>query len=509
MSITPNKQKPALLIALCWAMLLPFSSTFSQTVLKELEKDLQEFRLSAAEEKIHSLEAPKLRAYYACNILIYKYFSTQQSEYYSALDNYFDQAVDIIENSPADSMREVFLSDLYGKRAVIAFLDHNYFQAIRYARNCHKLIDKSRDKYGDHIEQMKIRGLFNALLGAIPRKYQWISNTLGYKGDIQKARIQLEVAARESSFLRQEALFILYFVEKNMFNETHKSLARLEAKRKEIGGNILMDFILASGYLSTKNNKKALEALNRRGYYSRKDIFFIPYWDYLMGKAYYYKGTHSLSQMYFSRFLKGYEGKVFKSDAYFRLAMSYTLEGKYEQGRTYFQLIADGKKQGLDEDEYAKFMAEKFSQKKPSAYQLSLFRVRNLFDGGYLLNALELLTELEQTSFAQLNLEERTELYYRYGRIYQQDGKNKLALTYYEKCRKEAKSEQSWLQAYATFYSGEIRRKQAQPSEAKVLYKEALTFKDYFYQNGLENRCKIALSELKKELKNQASASNR
>lgn len=490
-------------------MLLPFSSAFSQSLLQSLEKDLQEFRLDAAEEKIYSLNEPKLRAYYRCNLLIYKYFSTQQSSYYSALDTYFDEAVDIIEESPADPLREVFLSDLYGKRAVIAFLDHNYFQAIRYARTCHKLIDKSRETYGDHIEQMKIRGLFNALLGAIPQKYLWISNTLGYKGDIQEARLQLEAAARESSYLRQEALFILYFVEKNMFNETHKSLARLETERKEIGGNILMDFILASGYLSTKDNKKALEVLNRRGYYSRKGIFFIPYWDYLMGKAYYYKGSHGLSQMYFSRFLKGYEGKVFKSDAFFRLAMSYALDEKYPEALPYFQRIAHGKKEGLDEDEYANFMAEKFSQQAPTPYQLKLFRARNLFDGGYLQNAMELLSELEKTSFGKLNLEERTELYYRYGRIYQQEGKSKEALTYYEKCRKESQSEQSWLQAYATFYSGEIKRKQAQLKEAKVLYKEALTYKDYFYQNGLENRCKIALSEIKKELKNQASASNR
>ena len=166
-------------------------------------------------------------------------------------------------------------------------------------------------------------------------------------------------------------------------------------------------------------------------------------------------------------------------------------------------------KEGLDEDEYANFMAEKFSRKAPNPYQLKLFRARNLFDGGYLQNAMELLSELEKTSFGKLSLEERTELYYRYGRIYQQEGKNQEALTYYENCRKESHSEQSWLQAYATFYSGEIKRKQAQLKEAKVLYKEALTYKDYFYQNGLENRCKIALSEIKKELKNQASASNR
>ena len=74
-------------------MLISSSSVFSQSILQKLETDLQEFRLAAAEEKIASLESPKLQAYYRCNILIYKYFSTQQSQFYKALDSYFDEAV--------------------------------------------------------------------------------------------------------------------------------------------------------------------------------------------------------------------------------------------------------------------------------------------------------------------------------------------------------------------------------------------------------------------------------
>lgn len=477
---------------------------------EELENKIARFHFDAAEEIIHSLQNPAYRSYYQTNIFIYKYLSTQDPQYYAQLEEVWDESIEQIENiSSVDTLREVLLSDLYGKRAVIAFLKHSYFQAIRYTRLAHKMIESSQEKYGDHTEQMKIRGLFNALLGAIPRKYQWISNTLGYKGDIHIAKKQLVDAAKNSKILRQEAMFILCYVEKNMLNETQKSLERIEKARKIAGPNILMDFTLASAYMNVKQNDKALKVLEGRKNYINSSIFFIPFWDYLMGKSYYYQSAHPTAQIYLSQFLNSYKGNLFRSDANFRLAMSLTLDGKYEAGREFFTLITQGAKEGLDEDEYAVYMANKFLKERPNRYELALFRSRNLFDGGYLSEAVSILKQLEAEELHELSLAERTELYYRYGRIYHTEGKKSMALMYYGNCMKERASDQTWQQAYSAYYSGEIMRKMSQHKEAIVFYKQALAYKDYFYQTGLENRCKISLGRSKREAKTQASASNR
>jgi len=482
----------------------------SPTIHEELEKKIASFHFEAASKLIPQLSDKKYQAYYRSNILIYKYLSTQNPKYYEEMEEVWDQAVQLVEESAAgDTLREILLSDLYGKRAVIAFLDKRYFQAIRFTRLSHKMIEASQDKYGDHIEQMKIRGLFNALLGAIPQKYQWISNTLGYKGDIDIARHQLEKAAKNSHILRQEAVFILFYVEKNMLNETEKAVARIENSRKIYGANILIDFTLASAYLNLKKSPKALSILDRRAIYKNAEVFFIPYWDYLLGKTHYYKESYAKAQVYFSQFLNTYNGKLFKSDACFRLAMSLTLAGNYESGKAFFARIAYDENGGLDEDEYAIYMSEKFLKQPPNTFEIALFRSRNLFDGGYMDKALFKLEELERQHLKFLSLAERTELYYRYGRIYHVKGEHKLALEAYRSCTWEPEGEMVWLQAYSSYYSGEIMRNRAKHNEAIAFYKKALSYKNYFYQTGLENRCKIALGTSRRELRTQTSASSR
>lgn len=497
------------MFALCFPIEGIANSPFG-TIHRELEKSMESFHFDAAEKLIPSLEKQPLQTYYSNNILIYKYLSTQSPKYYKEIEAVWDKSISDIETmDQGDTLREILLSDLYGKRSVIAFLNQRYFQAVRYARSAHKMIALSEEKYGDHVEQMKIRGLFNALLGAIPRKFQWISNTLGYKGDIQVARQQLETAVRKSQILGQEAMYILSYVEKGMLNEKENSLARIEKARKASGPNILIDFVLASAYINVKQNDKALEILGERSKYVNSGVFFIPYWDYLMGKSNYYKESYPVAQVYFSQFLNGYEGKLFKSDAYFRLAMSLTLDGSYEPARDFFYKIMDGENEGLDEDEYAIFMAEKFYHQKPNTYICTLFRSRNLFDGGYLAPAKSLLLELKNQHYNSLSLEERTELYYRFGRIYDTERNYPLALENYGKCMAEDESDQTWQQAYSAYYSGEIMKNKGKYDRAIGYYKKALGYKQYFYQTGLENRSKIALGEAKKKGKTQASASSR
>lgn len=474
----------------------------------QVEQSLSTFHLDEAATRVRGLNQKAYEAFYLLNIDVYKYLSTQHSRYRDQLMARWDEGLDQIELLPeTDSLKEVMVADLYCKRSIIAFLDESYFQAVRYARSGRKMILKSANKWGDFPDQMKLRGLFNVLLGAIPSKYQWITQTLGYEGDVQLGMEQLTEASTRSKLLRMEASLVSCFVEKNMLNRTQQALERL-VKARQQGPNILLDFILASGYMSIKQNQQALDILNRREQYQQGGVFFIPYWDYLLGKAYYYQGHHRNAQIYFSRFLKGYKGKLFRSDAYFRLAMSLTLDGSYAQGKGIFTLISSDEFEGLDEDAYARAMAEKFAQNPPNAFQLNLFQARNLFDGGYLSQAVEILDEVRAKK-AKLSQDEICEMHYRYGRVYHSQGKLTMARENYQASQAFGTEEVTWMKASAAYYQGEIARQLGQWSIAEKEYKRALAYDDYFYQAGIENRCKAALGELKHQRKNQASSSKR
>ena len=260
------------------SLFLPHLSSAQATLpyqQDKLESYIAEFKLDSAQQLVPSIHHAGLEAFYTSNILIYKFLGTQHPTHLKKLDDSWNNTVEQIgKMAETDTLKEVLLSDLYCKRATIAFLNGNYLAAVKYTRTGRKLIQKNEKKYGDHIGQMKIRGLFNILLGSVPAKYHWITHTLGYYGDVQKGQRQLEKAAKFSKLLHMEAFLVSCFVEKNMLNHTERALSRLLKMRKRTGPNIVLDFVLATGYMHDKQNEEAIRILSLRNQYVGKGIFF-------------------------------------------------------------------------------------------------------------------------------------------------------------------------------------------------------------------------------------------
>jgi lipoprotein NlpI len=488
------------LLMVCSAHADPMAGVSHQQELRaEIEAKLASFQLRAAEAQAEQLSDPGYRAFYKSHVSIYKYVATQDPLHMQNLRLQWDAALAAIDRiHDSDPLKQVMLSELYCKRAILEFMAGNYLTAVRYTRSARSHIRLNEERFPANIEQKKIQGLFHVLLGAVPTKYQWVTNMLGYSGNVSAGVRQLEVAASGSTLLRTEAQLILYYVQRNMLNQNEKAIQLLEAERTRSGPNILLDFLVASARLGIKQNEQALALLSHRDQYVSTEIFFIPYWDYMLGKAYYYKNDLGNAQKALARFLKSYKGQLFRTDANFRLGMALSLSGSYATGKHFFDLVVkEAAGNRFDEDEYAAHMAARFAQRAPNAYELDLFRARNLFDGGYYERAIALLKQLDLQR-SKLQPAETAELNYRYGRIYHSQGKLDLAVSHYRQCTQvQAPEEAKWFTVFSYYYMGEIARQLGNKPAARVNFEKALSYNNYFYQSGLENRCKIALSQLK------------
>ncbi|MEO1451793.1 MAG: hypothetical protein AAFV07_19845, partial [Bacteroidota bacterium] len=202
---------------------------------------------------------------------------------------------------------------------------------------------------------------------------------------------------------------------------------------------------------------------------------------------------------YFAKLLKEYSGSLFRADAQFRLCMALTLNGSYAVGKHFFITLSNDEDSGFDEDEYARFMALKYAQRPPNTDELALQQARNLYDGGYYEKALAALAPLEARR-GELSPGLKAELAYRKARILHSQGKLPAAIVQYKECLKHSVGqEHSWLQAYSCYFMADIAHKQGDFANAKGEYQRALGYDDYFYQAGLENRCKAALNKLRKD----------
>lgn len=467
---------------------------------EQVEQHLMRFEFEKAKKLVANFQQPGYAAYYRINIHTYRYLAGMQEADAQSIRRIWDEEIKAIEGISMESpLRNVLLSEVYCKRSIVEFLGKNYLTAIRMARLGRRFALQNQKRFADNPEQEKVLGIFNILLSAIPKKYHWVTETLGYKGDQTQGMAQLVHASAEGTLLPFESELLICFIEKNMLDQTDLALKRMEELRKTQGDVLLLDYVLASGYMSVKQNDQALAVLNRRNLYQSPDIFFPPFWDFQMGKAYLFKNDLRNAQRYFAKFLKEYPGDLFRSDAQFRLGMALTLGGSYAVGKHFFISLANDKDSGFDEDEYARFMAQKFASRPPTANELALQKARNMYDGGYYEDALALLAPL-QAEKASLPDEIQVELAYRQGRIYHSQGKLPASIASYQDClRYTVAREHIWLQAYARYFLADMAHKRGDLPAAKAGYQKALAYDDYFYQAGLENRCKAALNKLRKE----------
>ena len=267
----------------------------------ELEDKLLRFQMEEAEGIIDQLPVSAHQHFYAYHVLLYSYMATQSSDVYKELDENWKPVVKSVESLPdTDPLKNVMLSELDYKRAAVEFMEKHYLSAIFYAKSSRSHIRKNVNRFPNNVEQLKVTGLFNVIFGAVPKKYQWITHALGYKGDLLKGLEQLEKASEKSCLLRMESVLIQYYVTKNMFSRPEDAISQLETAWKKEPNSIIMDFFLAMAYMGVKKNDKALVLLEKRYKYVNDDqVLFFPFWDYMLAKAYYYKGNHDGAQRFF------------------------------------------------------------------------------------------------------------------------------------------------------------------------------------------------------------------
>lgn len=492
----PWRYARLLLLVVIGLLGLPARAAGPDLLRAQVENLIASFQLDSAEVKIEQLPSAAYQAYYQGNLLIYRHLGRQDEASLAVIEAHWDKLVEAVQTAPEkDPMRGVMLSELLCKRALVEFIHHHYLSAVNYARLGRKLITENAHRFPDHVEQRKMLGLFNVVLGAVPSRYQWLINLLGFEGDITRGIRQLEQAAQQGDLLALEAEIILYHVEKNILNQSEAALDRLREVRNRVGKNMLIDYFLATGLMSIKHNERALRVLLRRPHYDDGKVFLIPYWDYQLGKAYYYRGDMKRAQHYLAQFVRDYRGRMFRTDASFRLGMALTFSGSYSVGKTFFLAVADQQDDQFDEDDYAQYLCQRFAHQPPSESVLTLFRARNLYDGGYFDQATAALESMPQ---AQFSADEWCEWHYRFARIHHTEGRLDQALDHYRSClSREVSKELRYLHAYACYFQADIARSRDRPDEAKDWFQQALRYNHYFYQDGLENRSKAALAALK------------
>ncbi|MDF2431031.1 MAG: hypothetical protein JWP44_662, partial [Mucilaginibacter sp.] len=125
---------------------------------------------------------------------------------------------------------------------------------------------------------------------------------------------------------------------------------------------------------------------------------------------------------------------------------------------------------------------------------IDLLKARFYFDGGYYNKALALLTNKDVNSIKLLR--DKTEYYYRLGRIYEKTDKVSDALLNYQRAVNLGKTTSYYYAANAALNMGLMCEQRKDYKRAANYYNEALAMKKHEYQDDIDNDSKAGLKRI-------------
>ncbi|WP_316840994.1 tetratricopeptide repeat protein [Pedobacter gandavensis] len=367
-----------------------------------------------------------------------------------------------------------------------------YFTAAREIKKANGLLQENTKKFpGFHLNSKGL-GVINAFLGNLPDgMLKSTLATFGIKGNLQAGMNMLDNLVEnlpKSTYepFYEEVVFYYVFVLNDIAHSSNAYQKTMKYTARMADSSLLKAYLQAAVCAKTGHNAEAIQILQNRpsgNYYAA-----FPYLDFLLGASMLNKLDLNAST-YFNRFLQQNKGVNYIKDANLHLAWLSLLKG--DTG-AYSAFTTKVKNSGYLYQEKDKQALNEANAPRPD---LTLLKARLLFDGGYDAKGLAILTERKADNFSPGR--DRTEYYYRLGRLYDDQGKFEDALTNYQLAINTGKQLKYYFAANAALQMGKVYEKQKNMVKAKESFNTAIQMKNHEYESSIETQAKAGLNRIK------------
>lgn len=403
-----------------------------------------------------------------------------------SLLNLYQQSANKIANEYT-----ALLAEMYLERSFVYFFKKSYWETYKNFKNAYKYCYLNNEKQTLYFSY-RARGICELMIASIPSEYQWIAQLLGYKADAKQGLYYLSLAAQKSEFLKQETLILQALARKHLHNDHESPPEIISQILNKYPDSPLLHYLYGLFLLDKKQTKQAKSYLLQAIQFKRGKNFFYPY--YHLANCYLYEQQWDSASFHFHAFLKK-NTQNFKPEVYFKLGMMAVFQKQTQQANTYFQKVLSFDKPTAEKDNYSQKIASIFLSRPPSEIESTLFKSRYLYDGGYYRQSLNLLLK-ELNRLKTYPPENQIEIYYRLAKNYQELKDKVLAKLYYRLAIDAHWKVNIWFKPYAALNIAQIYEEEKDFRQARFFYQKALSYKNYDFQNSLQQKAKTRLAQL-------------
>lgn len=464
---------------------------------REAYIDIQSLRFEMAEAQIragHEAFPENVMPVVLDNYIDFlKLFISEDQQLFETLKANKDHRIDVISAAKSNSpYKKWALATVNLQWAFARIKFGEYYTAVFEIRRAFLLLEENEAQFPGFIPNKIGLGLLYSLVGSIPSNYQWVVHLTSMHGTVDEGAsllYQAKALCEQSDEFRvflPESLFFLTFVEMNLKPDKSGAKKLLGHFSDKDSTNLLLVFAKSDLLMHTGQNDQAMKLLQNRP--KGKAYYPFYYLDYLLAETQLRKLDPRAAENY-SLFLAKFSGKNYRLDARRKLAWLSLISGDEAAYFRQMRLIDVSADPQIDADKQA--IREREKNQAPG---LELLKARLLFDGGYMKEALELLTAKPGPKLSSVS--DSVEFHYRLGRIYHETGEFAKADTQYENAIRLGAVRPEYYAANAALKLGEIAESQGNTDKALFNYRRCLAMNPGEYRNSMHAKAKAGINRL-------------
>ena len=421
-------------------------------------------------------------------------FFTEDPVLYRARKDNLDKRLQLMAEGPESSPFSLFTrSVLHFQRAAVRIKFGENWDAAWDFRRSFLQSREDRKKFPAFAPAAMLGGAMQVVAGTIPDGYKWLSSLLGIEGNIKEGMEHLSgfLALDDpwAALYRDEASFYYLYLKFYVENQREEVFSYIRAHGLDIRNNHLYAYLAVNLAVNSQQSAYAERVIREKN--NSAEYLAMPAWDQEMGYAALYH-LDPEAHVYLERFLQTFKGKFYVKDVLLKLSWCYYLQGDEQKAAVCRAQVLQKGATDADADKEAEKEARR--GKWPDK---SLLRARLLSDGGYYGEALQ---SLKGMSTGDLSTpEDKCELAYRLGRIYDGLGRKEEAIAAYLTALKTGEHLKEYFAARAALQTGYIYESRGDKAAAISYFQKCLSLKGHEYKNSLDQRAKAGIGRCKEE----------
>jgi len=386
------------------------------------------------------------------------------------------------------------LAEVYFQLGLARIKFNEYLSGVYDLNKAYRLLQKNKDEFPEFPLNMKTLGMLHILINTIQENHKWTRTVLSDEVSSSEGLneilevLSLTLINKEYNYLKTECLFIYTYAAINIIKDSTliPDLLRFyndTVFENEVSSNPFLKYSLAKTLIHAGRNDEAIIVLS--SYKPNETTYPFYYIEYLAARVKLNRLDKD-SYIYLFGFLRNFDGMYYIKSGYQKLAWFYLVSGNNEKYREYINKVLSQGTEIIDEDKQAQHEAE--SGIIPN---VGLLKTRLLFDGGYYLQALEVLANIELKCF-----KDSLEYTYRLARIYHLSGKTEEAILLYQETLELGSGENYYFAANSALKLGEISEESNNYSDAEYYYKKCLKLNYKEFKNSISMHAKRGLKRI-------------